>query len=140
MNAILSRVPLPANDQISPARPRVRPGIAMHVFGRSLSGACLLSSGLAILPLDPGHAKSVIRIPNPLACLLGYFVFGLRLPGGNRLLALPVGNGDAEPIRGSRALDAKEARLLCGQLHHALSHLTIPTVAFRAQRGENDSV
>src|SRR3546814_5367566 len=68
-------------------------------------------------------------------------MFGVPAPGADRLLALPVRHGDAEPVRSARRLHAEASRLFARELHHAAGRgdvaVIVPAVA---QRAENHRV
>ena len=64
----------------------------------------------------------------------------LRLPRGDALLALPVADGDAEPV-GASGVEAEESGLLGGELEHPVGGLGVAVAGLLvAPRGEDHGV
>src|SRR3546814_18154874 len=74
----------------------------------------------AVGALDLRHPDLEMAIPARAPLLSRGGMFGVPAPGADRLLALPVRHGDAEPVRPARRLHAEESRLFAREPQHAL--------------------
>ena len=83
----------------------------------------------AISSFDSGHPNVIVFIPTSFPTILGDLVFGVGFPGPNGFLGGPVGNGEAKPAGITDTLDAKEPRLLSGQLNHAPGHVVVAMIS-----------
>src|SRR3546814_9580282 len=91
----------------------------------------------AVGALDLRHPDLEMAIPARATLLSRGGMFGVPAPGADRLLALPVRHGDAEPVRPARRLHAEESRLFARELHHAAGRgdvaVIVPAAAQRAE-------
>src|SRR5690606_16754946 len=95
----------------------------------------------AVGALDLRHPDLEVAIPARAALLARGGVFGVAAPGADRLLALPVRHGDAEPVSAARRFHAEEAGLFARELHHAVRRGGVAVVAVvAAQRAEHHRV
>src|SRR3546814_168550 len=95
----------------------------------------------AVGALDLRHPDLEMAIPARAPLLSRGGMFGVPAPGADRLLALPVRHGDAEPVRPARRLHAEESRLFARELHHAIRRGGVAVVvSVAAQRTEHHRV
>src|SRR5262249_14483365 len=84
-------------------------------------------------------AQAVGAVPALATEPLRSAVLDVLAPGADRVEARPVRDGDAEPRRGARALDAEIAGLLAREVVHRLPHRGVALVVVgRALRREDD--
>src|ERR1043165_9658708 len=88
-----------------------------------------------VCTLHPRDANLEVLVPLAATRGLRDAVFGMRLPRRNRLQRCPVGNSDAESIRGARTFDTQNRGLARGPLDPAIRHCTVTRVDAGASRG-----
>src|SRR5882672_5863328 len=71
-------------------------------------------------PLDLTDAVPPAGVETFASFALGDEMLAVLFPVADRVFAGPVGDGDADAVSAAGGLDAEEARLLPGQLDHAV--------------------
>src|SRR5690606_39373032 len=94
----------------------------------------------AIGALDLLDAQFEMLVPLRPPALAGQRVLGVAAPRQDRLLALPVRHGDAEPGSVAGRLEAEVARLLRRQFRHPHRGGAVTIVAAGAARAEDHRV
>src|SRR5690606_37390784 len=94
----------------------------------------------AIGALDPGDAQLEMPVPLGAPAFACRGVFGMLAPGADRVLAVPVRHGDAEPVLAAHRFDAEKTRLQARQLDHALGGRAVAVVDVGALGPEDHRV
>lgn len=113
-------------------------GARHHADVYAADHALTLKGVERVIALHLADPRGKRLIPMRAALLADLGVLGLLLPGQNRRLVGPVGNGHTQPIVAARRLHTQKARLLTGQFDHPLCGrcVRLPLVR-RTQRGEH---
>src|SRR5690606_16709437 len=94
----------------------------------------------AIGALDPGDAQLEMPVPLGATAFACRGVFGMLAPGADRVLAVPVRHGDAEPVLAAHRFDAEKTPLQARQLDHALGGRAVAVVDVGALGTEDHRV
>jgi hypothetical protein len=73
--------------------------------------ATVVAPSFAIVSFYRSNTDLIVGVPTALSSTLGRLMFGVPLPGNNRLFAGPIRNRDAKAICTSHALHTKKTGL-----------------------------